>query len=44
MKKERSTTLYNRKAIQAQGGKDPMVERAVEDLIKKKIVFQANNA
>ena len=43
MKNDRSATLYNRKSGQYQG-KDPMIERAVEDLIKKKIVFQANNA
>ena len=38
MTNDRNSTIYNRKQVE-----DPLVKRAVEDLIKKKM-FQANTA
>ena len=45
MKDDEPATIYNRTAA-AQAGQQPdaLMQRAVEDLIKRKIMFQANNA
>jgi len=36
---DKNSTMYNR-----QHAEDPLVKRAIEELIKKKIVIQANHA
>ena len=45
MKDDEPATIYNR-TTGAQVGQQPdaLMQRAVEDLIKRKIMFQANNA
>ena len=45
MKDDEPATIYNRTTAQQIGQQpDALMQRAVEDLIKRKILFQANNA